>query len=225
MTDKSLIVRGFETKYPTAAGEFKIKADFKIDPGERVALFAPSGSGKTTLLRWMAGFESGARGELLFGDENLTQTRPEKREFGVVFQDYALFPHWTALENVAFGLEMRGASRSDREKTALDFLDKLHLRNRAKTAVGLLSGGEKQRVALARALVWGPKVLLLDEPFAALDLASRMKARETVLELLSHTHVPLLFITHEADDVKKVATRTLEYSGSDDGLTHRFGKI
>jgi len=203
--------------------DFQVEADFKVSPGERVAIFAPSGSGKTTLLRWLAGFASEAKGEIYLGSERITLAAPEKREFGVVFQDYALFSHWTTLENVAFGLEMRGASRSEREKRALEYLEKLHLANRAKTLTGLLSGGEKQRVALARALIWKPKVLLLDEPFAALDLGARKKARETVLELLRETEVPLLFVTHDPEDVSKLATRTLEYSGSDDGLRHRFG--
>lgn len=217
----SLAVKGFISAY----GDFKIEANFAISPGERVAIFAPSGSGKTTLLRWLAGFESSASGEITLGERSLSQVPPEKREFGVVFQDYALFPHWTTLENVAFGLEMRGASRSEREMAAMAFLERLHLAPRAKTLAGLLSGGEKQRVALARALIWKPKVLLLDEPFAALDLASRKKARETVLELLRDTPVPLLFVTHDAEDVAKLATRTLSYSGSDDGLTHRFGNV
>lgn len=215
---RALIVKEFRSTY----GDFTVEADFKIAPGERVALFAPSGSGKTTLLRWLAGFESQATGALFLGEHSLAQLPPEKREFGVVFQDYALFPHWTTLENVAFGLEMRGASRSERERAALAFLQKLHIAHRAKTLAGLLSGGEKQRVALARALVWKPQALLLDEPFAALDLAARKKARETVLELLRETPVPLLFVTHDSEDVAKLATRTLKYSGSDDGLTHRF---
>lgn len=214
-----LIVKGFQS----AHGNFRVEADFRISPGERVALFAPSGSGKTTLLRWLAGFESEASGEVFLGDRSLTLLPPERREFGLVFQDYALFPHWTTLENVAFGLEMRGASRGERERVALAFMEKLHIAHRAKTLAGHLSGGEKQRVALARALVWKPQVLLLDEPFAALDIAARMKARETVLEILKDNPVPLLFVTHDAEDVTKLATRTLEYSGSDDGLTHRFG--
>ncbi len=219
--DRSLRVNEFRSVY----GDFTIGANFKLEPGERVALFAPSGSGKTTLLRWISGFESGASGELTLAGKSLSGVVPEKREFGVVFQDYALFPHWSVLENVAFGLEMRGASRSDRESRAMAFLQKLRLESRAKTLAGHLSGGEKQRVALARALIWRPKALLLDEPFAALDLSARGKAREVVLELLAENPVPLLFVTHDAEDVKKLATRTLEYSGSEDGRTHRFGTL
>jgi len=216
----ALTISGFSDSY----GDFTVQADFSVQPGERLALFAPSGSGKTTLLRWMAGFETSAKGDLRLGEKNLSALPPEKRDFGVVFQDYALFPHWSALENVAFGLEMRGASRSDRERLAREFLEKLGLGNRAKVAAGHLSGGEKQRVALARALIWKPKALLLDEPFAALDLASRTKAREIVLELVAAAHIPVIFITHDSGDVEKLATRTLEYSATDDGLTHRFGK-
>jgi len=103
-------------------------------------------------------------------------------------------------------------------------MERLEIAGRAGTSAGLLSGGEKQRVALARAMVWGPKALLLDEPFAALDLAHRKKAREVVLSVLERSAIPTIFITHDSEDVARLATRTLPYSASDEGMTHSFGR-
>lgn len=219
-----LRVEGFESEIALASGTFRIRADFAVAPGERVALFSPSGSGKTTLLRWIAGVADGpARGKAFLGGEALDVLPPERRELGVVFQDYALFPRLSALENVAFGLEMRGASATERKARSLEWMKELGIAERAEVPAGFLSGGEKQRVALARALVWNPKALLLDEPFAALDLAHRKKAREAVKTLLEKTRVPTLFITHDPEDVARLATRTLAYSASDEGMTHSFG--
>jgi ABC-type Fe3+/spermidine/putrescine transport system ATPase subunit len=220
---ETLRVADFESRFDLSAGAFRVRADFRVAPGERVALYSPSGSGKTTLLRWIAGVgDTPATGKIFRGPLEIGPLPPEKREIGVVFQDYALFPKLSALENVAFGLEMRGASLTDRRRQALEWLSKLGLRARADVAAGLLSGGEKQRVALARALIWNPKALLLDEPFSALDLAHRKNAREVVKALLEKTAVPTIFITHDAEDVAGLSTRTLTYSGSEDGMTHAF---
>jgi putative spermidine/putrescine transport system ATP-binding protein len=220
----SLSVVGYESSFPLSPGTFRIRADFTVAEGERVALFSPSGSGKTTLLRWMAGVADGeAAGKLTLAGQDIGSLPPERREIGVVFQDYALFPELSALENVAFGLEMRGASLSARNAQALEWMEKLGIAERARVPAGLLSGGEKQRVALARALVWNPKALLLDEPFAALDLAHRKNAREVLRNVLEKTAIPTVFITHDSEDVTKLSTRTLDYRATDDGLTHTFG--
>lgn len=222
----ALRIENFESSVELASGIFRVRADFVVEPGERVALFSPSGSGKTTLLRWIAGVaDVEASGRIRLGTRDLGALPPEKRELGVVFQDYALFPRLSALENVAFGLEMRGASVADRSARAFEWLEKLGLKERAEIPAGLLSGGEKQRVALARALVWNPKALLLDEPFGALDLAHRKKARELVKTLLEATAVPTVFITHDPEDVASLASRTLAYSVSADGMTHSFGPL
>lgn len=223
-----LRVAGFETTFPISsenlAGTLRIRADFEVRAGERVALFSPSGSGKSTLLRWIAGVgDNPATGQVFAGEREMSGLPPEKRDIGFVFQDFALFPRLTALENVAFGLEMRGASLLDRKTRALEWMTKLGMADRAELLAGQLSGGEKQRVALARALVWGPKLLLLDEPFAALDLAHRKNAREIVKQVIEAAKIPTLFVTHDAEDLAQLATRTLEYSASDDGLTHIFG--
>lgn len=221
----SLVVRNFEAHF----GDFAIRADFEAAPRERVALFAPSGSGKTTLLRWIAGISDHAAGtarvsgRVKIGDRDITTVPPESREVGFVFQDYALFPALTALENVAFGLEMRGVPARERKERAIQWLENVGLAGRAKTEAGYLSGGEKQRVALARALIWKPKLLLLDEPFAALDLAHRKSAREIVRSVLEKDPVPMVFVTHDEADVRELATRTIAYAASEDGSEHRFG--
>lgn len=219
-------------KFSSTYGDFRVEADFSVLPGERVALHAPSGSGKSTLLRWMAGFTTEAvktnsgkervAGSLFLGERDVTRFAPEAREFGMVFQDYALFPHWTVVQNVAFGLEVRGVGKAERELKAKQWLHKLGLETRASTLAGLLSGGEKQRVALARAMVWEPKALLFDEPFAALDLATRKKARGLVLEILQASSVPMVFVTHDREDVEVLATRTLRYEQRDEGNLHLF---
>lgn len=226
MSDRALRVSGFESVFDLSPGKFTVRANFGVEPGERVALHSPSGSGKTTLLRWIAGVEDvPARGRLTLAGREIGNLPPELREIGVVFQDYALFPQLSALENVAFGLEMRGASVSERKARALEWLERMGLGPRAELPAGLLSGGEKQRVALARALIWEPKALLLDEPFAALDLAHRKNAREVVKTVLEKSPVPTLFITHDSEDVAALATRTLPYSASDEGMTHSFGQL
>ena len=220
-----MVVEGFDSSFALNPGMFRVRAGFTVAKGERVALFSPSGSGKTTLLRWMAGVaDSPAKGKLFLGSTEIGNLPPERRELGVVFQDYALFPQLTALENVAFGLEIRGALAPARKAQALEWMERLEIAGRAGTSAGLLSGGEKQRVALARAMVWGPKALLLDEPFAELDLAHRKKAREVVLSVLERSAIPTIFITHDSEDVARLATRTLPYSASDEGMTHSFGR-
>ncbi len=219
----SLRIVNFESRVTFPTGTFRIRADFEVEPDARLALYSPSGSGKTTLLRWIAGVsEDAAEGKLFYGSEEIGNQPPERREIGVVFQDYALFPNRSALENVAFGLEMRGASLAARKASALEWLAKFDLAGRAMVPAGLLSGGEKQRVALARALIWEPKALLLDEPFAALDLVHRKAAREEIKSLLIANPIPTLFITHDPEDVAEFATRTLGYRETDGGLTHTF---
>lgn len=223
MSDR-LRVSGFESVFTVSQGVFRIQADFAIDPGERIALLSPSGSGKSTLLRWIAGVDEGySSGKIYFGERELGALPPERREVGILFQDYALFPTLSVYENIAFGLEMRGASLSERKRRAFEWMERLGVAGRADVSITHLSGGEKQRVALARALVWEPKILLLDEPFAALDIATRKKAREVVKEVLEKAKTPTLFVTHDSEDVAALATRTLEYVSSDEGMTHRFG--
>jgi ABC-type Fe3+/spermidine/putrescine transport system ATPase subunit len=205
MNEKSLQVVGLEKAMPG----FVLRADFTVAPGERVALRGPSGMGKTTLLRLLSGLERADRGLIRLGGRDLTEVSPEQRALGVVFQEAALFSALSAIENVAFGLKVRGMARPEREARALRELERMGLGSRAHQRAAELSGGERQRVAMARAWVWGPEALLLDEPFSALDAALRDQIRRDVLAYHAERPVPLLLVTHDESDIRALATRTL----------------
>ncbi|MBL8550222.1 MAG: ABC transporter ATP-binding protein [Hyphomonadaceae bacterium] len=179
------------------------------DEGEIVALLGPSGSGKSTILRMVAGLESLDGGEIRLDGELVSSVHatipPEARRVGMVFQDFALFPHMNALGNVAFGLE--ALARAEREAAARAWLADVGLAARADAYPHELSGGEQQRVALARALAPRPRALLLDEPFSGLDPVLRAELRETTLAALRKTGTTALFVTHDAEEALYVADR------------------
>ena len=149
-----------------------------VADGELLALLGPSGCGKTTLLRIVGGYETPDAGEVWIGNQDVTAFPPESRNLGMVFQSYALFPHMTALENVEFGLRMRGVDRAARRRRAEEALRTTGLNGEGSRRPGQLSGGEQQRVAVARALVVEPRALLMDEPFANLDRNVRLRLRD-----------------------------------------------
>ena len=161
--DLERLVRSFGTT--RALDDFSIS----IEPGEFVALLGPSGCGKTTALRVLAGFERVDSGRVVVGGEDLSQVNAQKRDMGMVFQSYSLFPNMTALNNVAYGLRMRGQGSSQRKSKAAELLELVGLANQAAKYPHQMSGGQQQRIALARALAIEPRVLLLDEPLSALD--------------------------------------------------------
>ncbi|MDR2368716.1 MAG: ABC transporter ATP-binding protein [Deltaproteobacteria bacterium] len=173
----------------------------EIPAGKKVALLGPSGCGKTTTLRLIAGLESPDPGGRIFlGDRDVTDVPVEKRRIGMVFQHFALFPHMTVEENVAYGLAARKSPKAGRAAVVSQMLSLVKLGDRAKRRIDGLSGGEKQRVALARALASGPRVLLLDEPLAALDAILRVSLREELDELLSQLGVTTVMVTHDQDE-------------------------
>jgi len=178
-----------------------------VPAGQLLALVGASGSGKTTTLRMVAGYETPDSGRVLIDDTDITGTPPQSRDFGMVFQHYALFPHLRVGENVAFGLEARGVNKPDRERRALDALTTVGLANAAQRTVQSLSGGEQQRVALARALVIEPRVLLLDEPLSNLDPTLRRDMRDELRATLHRLGVTALFVTHDQEDAFAVADR------------------
>ena len=178
-----------------------------LAPGELLALVGASGSGKTTTLRMVAGYETPDAGRILLDGRDITGLSPQRRDFGMVFQHYALFPHMTVGENVAFGLEARGRPRGERRALAARALATVGLPGAADRAVQHLSGGEQQRVALARALVIEPRVLLLDEPLSNLDPTLRRTMRDELRASLRRLGVTALFVTHDQEDAFAIADR------------------
>ncbi|MGO4714278.1 ABC transporter ATP-binding protein [Bradyrhizobium sp. 2TAF24] len=178
----------------------------QIARGEFVCLIDPSGCGKTTLLQLIAGFLPPTRGAVTFHGRPIQGPGPER---GVVFQDYALFAWMTARQNVEFGLRMRGQPRSLRRKRALDALTRVGLAHAADKYPHELSGGMRQRVAVARALVVEPEVLLMDEPFAAVDAMTRQTLQEDLLRLWRETGVSIVFVTHNIDEAAFLAQRVV----------------
>ena len=196
-------------------GNFQALGDVSLDiePGELVALLGPSGCGKTTLLRIIAGLETPDQGSILFSGEDTTDVHVRERQVGFVFQHYALFRHMTVFENVAFGLRVkpRGQRPSEaqiREKVH-SLLNLVQLDWLADRFPSQLSGGQRQRIALARALAVEPKVLLLDEPFGALDAKVRKELRRWLRRLHDDLHVTSIFVTHDQEEALEVADRVV----------------
>ena len=178
-----------------------------IAPGELVALLGPSGCGKTTALRIVAGFEHADAGEVLVGGQDVSAVPAARRDMGMVFQSYSLFPNMSAQDNVAFGLRMRRVSAARRRARAAELLEMVGLANRAGQYPHQLSGGQQQRVALARALAIEPRVLLLDEPLSALDAQVRVQLREQIRTLQQRLGTTTLFVTHDQEEALSMADR------------------
>lgn len=179
----------------------------EVAPGELLALVGASGSGKTTTLRIAAGYEQPDSGSVFIGGQDITRLPPQKRAFGMVFQHYALFPHMSVEQNVAFGLEARGMAKKARLERARAALERVGLGGAGGRPVQSLSGGEQQRVAVARALVIEPRTLLLDEPLSNLDPVLRQSMRDDLSALLRHANVPALLVTHDQEDAFAIADR------------------
>jgi len=178
-----------------------------IAAGEFFAMLGPSGSGKTTCLRLIAGFEQPTNGHIEIFGETAEGLPPYRRNVNTVFQDYALFPHMTILENVGYGLMVKGVPRAAREKKALEALDLVELKGFDARRPSQLSGGQRQRVALARALVNEPKVLLLDEPLGALDLKLREQMQVELKTLQRNLGITFVFVTHDQGEALSMADR------------------
>jgi putative spermidine/putrescine transport system ATP-binding protein len=178
-----------------------------LAPGELVALLGPSGCGKTTALRILAGLDQPTSGTVEVGGKDLTRVPANKRDMGMVFQAYSLFPHMTVLDNVAFGLKLRGKDGASRRKVAQDKLELVGLAEHGKRYAVQLSGGQQQRVALARALAIEPSVLLLDEPLSALDAKVRAQLRDEIRRVQLEVGTTTLFVTHDQEEALAVADR------------------
>jgi sulfate transport system ATP-binding protein len=210
-------------------GSFKALNDvgLSIPSGELVALLGPSGSGKTTLLRIIAGLETPDNGRIMFNGKDTTQSHVRERNVGFVFQHYALFKHMTVFDNVAFGLNVRPKttrpSKAEIKEKVNELLRLVQLEGMASRYPAQLSGGQRQRIALARALAVEPQVLLLDEPFGALDAQVRAELRRWLRRLHDEIHVTSVFVTHDQEEALEVADRIvvmnkgrIEQSGTPD---------
>ncbi|SMH39737.1 ABC transporter ATP-binding protein [Azospirillum agricola] len=178
-----------------------------IKPGEFFAFLGPSGCGKTTLLRLIAGFNTAQRGEVRIGGRDISTLPPHRRDVGMVFQSYALWPHMTVRRNVAFGLEERRVPRAEIERRVDAALDLVGLRHLADRRPSQLSGGQQQRVALARTIVIEPKVLLLDEPLSNLDAKLRVQMRQELLSLQRKLGLTTIFVTHDQEEANTICDR------------------
>jgi molybdate transport system ATP-binding protein len=204
---------GLDARVELTLGNLELAAAIEVADGETIAVLGPNGAGKTTLLRALTGLMPLERGHVAIDDQTVDDPErgvfvvPEQRSVGVVFQQYLLFPHLSVLENVAFGLRSRGVGRSDARQRAHEWLARVGLDDRADADPGDLSGGQQQRVALARALVTEPRLLLLDEPLAALDVGTRTELRRELRGQLGAFGGARVVVTHDLLDAVALADR------------------
>jgi putative spermidine/putrescine transport system ATP-binding protein len=188
------------------------RVSLTIAPGEFFALLGPSGSGKTTCLRLIAGFDHPDSGQVLLDGVDVTDVPPFERNVNTVFQDYALFPHMTVADNVAYGPRVRRVPAAERRRRALEMLDLVQLETFGDRRPNQLSGGQRQRVALARALINQPKVLLLDEPLGALDLKLREEMQTELKSLQQRLGITFVFVTHDQGEALSMANRVAVFN-------------
>ncbi|MFY9115740.1 MAG: ABC transporter ATP-binding protein [Bacteroidales bacterium] len=193
-------------------GSFHLKNfSLELDKGDYCALFGPSGSGKTVLLELIAGLRVLKKGRVVIDGMDCTQMPPQRRPVGMLFQDYALFPHMSVFDNIAWPLVIRNTKKADTEQTVTQMAEDLDIARHLSRMPESLSGGEKQRVALARTLVIRPKVLLLDEPLSALDAPLRDQSI-LLLKKVSQTGITILHVTHDRAEVEALANRSVAFA-------------
>jgi sulfate ABC transporter, ATP-binding protein len=188
-------------------GDFKASnnVNFEIEQGKLIGLLGPSGSGKTTILRMIAGLETPDSGDIIINGTKVNDIEPGKRGIGFVFQNYALFRHMTVYDNIAFGLVVQKAKKEEIQKKVTELIELIGLKGLEKRYPGQLSGGQRQRVAFARALAPNPQLLLLDEPFAAIDAKVRKELRRWLKETITKLGITSIFVTHDQDEAVEVA--------------------
>ena len=203
-------IQGLTKRYKGFTGGVTTAVDhisLTINKGDLFFLLGPSGCGKTTLLRMIAGFIDPSEGKVLFNGRDVTHTPPNKRNTGMVFQSYALWPHMSVAQNVAFGLSVRKVPKAQRESRAMDALRSVHMDQYAARKPNQLSGGQQQRVALARALVVRPDVLLLDEPLSNLDAKLRLEMRAEIKRICKESGLTTVYVTHDQKEALSMADR------------------
>ena len=192
----------------------------KIDQGNFFSFLGPSGCGKTTLLRIIAGLEFPDSGQIILDGIDITDLPPQKRNIGIVFQNYALFPHMTVFENIAYGLKIKKVASTEIDKLVDDILEKVHLLNKKNQNVSLLSGGEQQRVSLARAIVMQPQLILFDEPLSNLDYSLRIEARNEIKRLQNEIGITSIYVTHDQSEALSLSD---EIAVLQNGITAQIG--
>ena len=196
---KEIKIENFSVK----KGSFRLKpVNLTIKKGEIFSILGRTGSGKTVLLEAIAGMYRGDQGRILFDGTDVCDIPPGLRHIGLVYQDYSLFPHMKVWENIAYGLKMQGVSKAERKKKAEELMEMMSISRIKDQYPGTLSGGEKQRTALARALALKPELLLMDEPFSALDPAMRQGLYDTLLDIHKKFGCTIIFVTHDFNEAK-----------------------
>jgi len=203
-------LRGISKTFGTVKAADNVSLD--IESGEFITLLGPSGSGKTTVLRMIAGFEEPDSGSIHLGDVDITHLPPFDRDVNTVFQDYALFPHMTAQDNVEYGLRTRKVPKEQRAKQALEAIAAVKLEHAADRLPHQLSGGQRQRIALARAMVLRPKVLLLDEPLGALDRQLREEMQVELKNIQRDAGITFIFVTHDQEEAMRMSDRIVIFN-------------
>ena len=202
-----LTLRGLIKRY--GAVEAVAGVDLEIRRGEFLTLLGPSGSGKTTLLMMIAGFQDATEGDILLDGQPITGTPAEKRNFGMVFQGYALFPHMTVADNIGYSLSVRGRPKAEIAARVAEMLELVQLRGKERRLPSELSGGQQQRVTLARALAFAPPVLLLDEPLGALDRKLRIEVQEQLKDLHRRVGTTFVYVTHDQEEALSMSDRVV----------------
>ena len=213
--DLSKVFQAREDKVTALAG-----VSLEVREGELFTLLGPSGCGKTTTLRCIAGFEKPTAGTIGFKGQDFVSTPPYRRNIGMVFQSYALFPHLNVFENVAYGLKVRRLAAAERDRKVREILALVGLEGAVKRKPGALSGGQQQRVALARALVYDPELLLLDEPLSNLDAKLRVYMREEIRRIQQRTGVTAVYVTHDQEEALSISDRIAVMHG---GVVSQIG--
>ena len=194
---EKLIVRDL---YKNFDGKDVLKTiSFTVHEGEFLSVLGPSGCGKTTLLRILIGLEQQTKGQILMDGEDISHLKPSERNMGIIFQNYALFPNMTVLENVEYALKLRSDKKAESRKIALQTLEAIGMSDQIKKRPSQLSGGQQQRVAIARTLALNPKIILLDEPISALDVSMREVMKKELKDIQRRFHSTMIFITHEQE--------------------------
>ena len=210
MTATAISLRGLSKHFGQVRAVDEL--DLDIADGEFFSMLGPSGSGKTTVLRLIAGFEEPTAGTILLGEDDVTRRPPFSRDVNTVFQDYAIFPHMSVVENVEYGLRVKKVGRSERRHRAEEALETVRLASYGARRPHQLSGGQRQRVALARALVNRPKVLLLDEPLGALDLKLRREMQIELKQIQRDVGITFVFVTHDQEEALTMSDRVAVFN-------------